>query len=185
MTLKFYRMPSGKIAAHSGRPVWLTQQNFEDCCCQDPDPDPEYPQTLKVRIKSYLSAGPENEKKYLGDSGGGETTYTLEKTDSGAYPWDPKWWGWTWISDDGTDYQASTGYIEVTYDPSTERTRCRLRCRDNRRSSPESGWNEYGTIEVGWTAILSDIYGELAYDVTYLDVEDTEDELEEVEVKES
>ena len=38
MADKIYIMPSGKIALQNGKPVVLSQEDFEDCCCDSAAP---------------------------------------------------------------------------------------------------------------------------------------------------
>lgn len=47
----YYRMPSGKLPMIDGKPVFITEAEFLDCCCQIPS-CPEFPED-EILLDSY------------------------------------------------------------------------------------------------------------------------------------
>jgi len=73
-----YLMPSGKIAVQSGKPVLLTQSQFEDCCCEGDLPDEIFIRLCQVPgISPWIGVG-----SHSGPSG---RSFSTPLGDSGPY----------------------------------------------------------------------------------------------------
>lgn len=65
-TMSIYVMPSGKFPTQDGKPVLITQAEFEDCCCEESKPWRCYRERVWYNFQpGYCFQGAPNVDRYI------------------------------------------------------------------------------------------------------------------------